>query len=63
MKSNTKKFKEKIISAYQTGQAEQALPADPDIARSIIPPGTATFRDFSTVAPDLPMFIPQNCVG
>ncbi|MBI3017620.1 MAG: 4Fe-4S dicluster domain-containing protein [Deltaproteobacteria bacterium] len=62
LKSNTKKFKEKIIPAYQTGQ-DQTLLADPDVARSILPPGTAIFRDFSTVAPDLPTFIPENCVG
>ncbi len=62
LKSDTKEFKEKIISAYQAGQ-EESLPADLDVARSIMPPATATFRDFSTVAPDLPTFIPEACVG
>src|SRR3989338_2071623 len=61
LKSN-KEFKEKILSAYQVG-ADHTLPADLDVARSIMPAGTATFRDFSTVAPDLPSFIPEKCVG
>jgi pyruvate ferredoxin oxidoreductase beta subunit len=55
-------FNEQVIGAY--GQGEGAvLPADTGIARSLIPPGTGVFRDFSHVAPALPQFIAEQCVA
>ena len=33
------------------------------MARSLIPAGTATLRDFSYIAPDIPEYIPENCTG
>jgi pyruvate/2-oxoacid:ferredoxin oxidoreductase beta subunit/Fe-S-cluster-containing hydrogenase component 2 len=55
-------FNEQVIGAY--GQGEGAvLPADTGIARSLIPPGTGVFRDFSHVAPALPQFIAERCVA
>jgi pyruvate/2-oxoacid:ferredoxin oxidoreductase beta subunit/Fe-S-cluster-containing hydrogenase component 2 len=55
-------FNEQVIGAY--GQGEGAvLPADTGIARSLIPPGTGVFRDFSHVAPALPQFIAEKCVA
>ncbi len=55
-------FNEQVIGAY--GQGEGAvLPADTGIARSLIPPGTGVFRDFSHVAPALPKFIADKCVA
>jgi pyruvate/2-oxoacid:ferredoxin oxidoreductase beta subunit/Pyruvate/2-oxoacid:ferredoxin oxidoreductase delta subunit len=55
-------FNERIIGAYQAGQ-EQALPADAGVARSLVPPGTGAFRDFSHVAPELPRFDAAHCVA
>jgi pyruvate/2-oxoacid:ferredoxin oxidoreductase beta subunit/Pyruvate/2-oxoacid:ferredoxin oxidoreductase delta subunit len=55
-------FNEQVIGAY--GQGEGAvLPADTGIARSLVPPGTGVFRDFSHVAPALPQFIADKCVA
>jgi pyruvate ferredoxin oxidoreductase beta subunit len=56
-------FNERIIRAYEEGTAEEELPADLSVARSLIPAGTATLRDFSYVAPEIPEYIPQNCTG
>ena len=33
------------------------------VARSLIPAGTATLRDFSYIAPEIPEYIPENCTG
>ena len=33
------------------------------MARSLVPAGTATLRDFSYIAPDIPEYIPDNCTG
>src|SRR5690606_8276832 len=48
---------------YEEGTAENGLPADDTVARSIIPAGTATLRDFSYVAPEIPEYVPENCTG
>jgi NAD-dependent dihydropyrimidine dehydrogenase PreA subunit len=56
-------FNERIIRGYEEGTAEEELPADLSIARSLIPAGTATLRDFSYVAPEIPEYIPENCTG
>ena len=56
-------FNERIIKGYEDGVAEKGLPADLSVARSIIPAGTATLRDFSYVAPEIPIYITENCTG
>ena len=55
-------FNEQVIGAYGSGR-EEALPADVGVARSLVPPGTAVFRDFSYVSPELPRFIAEQCVA
>jgi pyruvate ferredoxin oxidoreductase beta subunit len=57
------RFNEEVVGGYNTGTAEKGLPADLDVARSLIPAGTGVLRDFSYIAPDIPEFITQNCVG
>ena len=56
-------FNDRIIRGYEDGVAECGLPADLTLARSIIPAGTATLRDFSYIAPDIPEYKPSNCTG
>ena len=56
-------FNERIIRGYEEGYGEDELPADLSVARSLIPAGTATLRDFSYVAPEIPEYIPENCTG
>src|SRR6187401_2516500 len=56
-------FNERIIRGYEEGTAEKKLPADLSVARSLIPAGTATLRDFSYIAPDIPEYKPSNCTG
>jgi pyruvate/2-oxoacid:ferredoxin oxidoreductase beta subunit/NAD-dependent dihydropyrimidine dehydrogenase PreA subunit len=56
-------FNDRIIRAYEDGSAEKSLPADLSVARSLVPAGTATLRDFSYIAPDLPEYKQENCTG
>ncbi|HMP06652.1 MAG TPA: 4Fe-4S binding protein, partial [Lacipirellulaceae bacterium] len=56
-------FNERIIRGYEDGTGEGGLPADLSVARSLIPAGTATLRDFSYVAPEIPEYIQENCTG
>lgn len=56
-------FNNRTIRAYEDGSAEIGLPADLPLARSLIPAGTATLRDFSYIAPDIPEYIQENCTG
>src|SRR5579885_2304479 len=56
-------FNERVVGAYNNGTAEKGLEADDQVARSIIPAGTGALRDFSYIAPDIPEFIGENCVG
>ncbi|HRX82651.1 MAG TPA: 4Fe-4S binding protein, partial [Pirellulaceae bacterium] len=56
-------FNERIIRAYEDGTAEKDLPADLTVSRSLVPAGTATLRDFSYVAPEIPEYINDNCTG
>jgi pyruvate/2-oxoacid:ferredoxin oxidoreductase beta subunit/NAD-dependent dihydropyrimidine dehydrogenase PreA subunit len=51
------------MGAYATNTTDTALSADAGVARSIIPPGTAATRDFSHLAPQIPEFIADRCVG
>jgi len=56
-------FNERIVGAYNDGTAEEGLPADESVARSLIPAGTGALRDFSYIAPDIPEFTAENCVA
>jgi len=56
-------FNDRVVGAYNNGTAEKALTADDQVARSIIPGGTGALRDFSYIAPDIPLFVTENCVG
>src|SRR5689334_701255 len=56
-------FNERVVGAYNDGTAEKGLEADDQVARSIIPAATGALRDFSYIAPDIPLFISENCVG
>src|SRR5438132_10160422 len=56
-------FNERIIRGYEEGYGENELPADLSVARSLIPAGTASLRDFSYIAPEIPKYLPENCTG
>jgi pyruvate/2-oxoacid:ferredoxin oxidoreductase beta subunit/NAD-dependent dihydropyrimidine dehydrogenase PreA subunit len=56
-------FNRRIIGAYQEGTGSVELPADVGIGRSLVPPGTGALRDFSYIAPEIPEFIWEKCVG
>ena len=63
VRSYVEEFEDAIVPAYQRGRADAEWPADAGLARSIIPPGTAASRDFSHLAPLLPQFVAERCVG
>jgi pyruvate ferredoxin oxidoreductase beta subunit len=56
-------FDTTVVDAYRRGIADAELPSDEAAARSVIPPGTALTRDFSTLAPRIPEFLLEKCVG
>ena len=56
-------FNDLIVGAYNDGSAEMELEADVGVARSLIPAGTGSLRDFSYIAPDIPILDPDACVG
>ena len=56
-------FEKRIVGSYNEGHAPSTLPADVTHARSIIGPGSGRLRDFSYIAPEIPEFLPDNCVG
>ncbi|GAB4138507.1 MAG: hypothetical protein Tsb009_06710 [Planctomycetaceae bacterium] len=56
-------FNNRVIRSYEEGTAEKGLEADLSVARSLIPAGTATLRDFSYIAPEIPDYITENCTG
>lgn len=56
-------FNRRVIGAYQEGKGSVELPADVGIARSLVPAGTGALRDFSYIAPEIPRFISERCVG
>ena len=60
---NIADFNERVVGAYNNGTAEKDLEADDDVARSVIPAATGALRDFSYIAPDIPEFVVENCVG
>ena len=56
-------FNGSVIDAYRRGVADRELPSEIGVARSVIPPGTAATRDFSGLAPTIPEFLFDACVG
>ncbi len=56
-------FNERVVDLYEKGYGDIELEANLDSARSIIPPATGQLRDFSFIAPEIPEFISENCVG
>ncbi len=56
-------FNDRVIRAYEDGTGPQELPADAAVARSLVPAGTATLRNFSYIAPEIPAYIRDNCTG
>src|SRR5579884_2923718 len=56
-------FNERVIRGYEDGYGPQTLPADLALARSLVPAGTATLRDFSNIAPEIPEYISENCTA
>lgn len=60
---NVQDFNERIVGAYNDGSAELGLPADLSTLRSFIPAGTGLLRDFSYIAPEIPLLNSENCVG
>src|SRR4026208_445538 len=56
-------FNSRVVGAYEAGTAEKGLEADDQVAPSVVPAGTGAFRDFSSIAPDIPEFIAESCVG
>ena len=52
-----------MVGGYATGRGDRELPSDAAVARSVIPPGTAATRDFSGLAPRIPEFVSDACVG
>ena len=63
VRTYVEEFEDAIVPAYLRGRADADWPADAGLARSIIPPGTAANRDFSHLAPQLPQFVAERCVG
>ena len=56
-------FNRRVVAAYEDGSAEKDLEADLNLARSLIPAGTGALRNFSYIAPEIPEFITERCVG
>lgn len=53
---------EEVVDAYNKGSGSNQ-PADEFVAQSVLPAGTGGARDFSYIAPELPEFNSDNCVG
>lgn len=56
-------FQKQILDDYLKGKSDQATPANPLLARSLIPPLTATQRSFASIASEFPMYDPSKCVA
>ena len=55
-------FFDNVLVGYNKG-ADDELAADVNVARSIVPAGTGALRDFSYIAPEIPEFDSNMCVG
>ena len=55
-------FFERVVAGYNEGHDDDLDAAD-DLARSVIPAGTGAYRDFSYIAPEIPVFKHESCVG
>ncbi len=53
----------KVVEAYNQGIADAELPADLNVARSLIAPGTGVYRDFSYIAPEIPEYYSDKCTA
>jgi pyruvate ferredoxin oxidoreductase beta subunit len=53
---------QEVVDAYNKGGGS-SLVADEFVAQSVLPAGTGGTRDFSYIAPELPEFKAENCVG
>ncbi|HEY9687944.1 MAG TPA: thiamine pyrophosphate-dependent enzyme [Coleofasciculaceae cyanobacterium] len=53
---------EEVVDAYNKGSGSNQ-PADEFLAQSVLPAGTGGARDFSYIAPELPEYLSENCVG
>jgi len=62
LKGFVEDFNERVIGAYNAG-ADDDLPADIGVARSLVPAGTGVLRDFSYIAPQIPEYDQSSCVG
>jgi pyruvate-ferredoxin/flavodoxin oxidoreductase len=51
-----------VIGSYARGR-EAELEADPYVARSLMPPASAMRRSFRNLAPEIPAFLAEACVG
>ncbi len=58
-----KNFFNRVVPLYEQGTGDIELEADIDSARATIPAATGGPRDFSFIAPEIPEFIAENCVG
>ncbi len=56
-------FFDRVIAGYNEGGGPETLPADLDVARSLIPAGTGAYRNFSYISPQIPAFEKEACVG
>jgi len=56
-------FFDRVIAEYNEGTGPLSLEADVQMARSIVPAGTGAARDFSYLAPEVPEYNAENCVG
>src|SRR6184192_4497839 len=60
---DSKNFFDRVLPLYEKGVGDIELEADLDTARSVVPAGSGAPRDFSFIAPEIPEFIAENCVG
>ncbi|MBF0143242.1 MAG: 4Fe-4S binding protein [Magnetococcales bacterium] len=58
---NEKRGRE-VVEAYNAGAGSEQ-PCDPFVACAVVPAASGSYRDFSYIAPDLPEYIAENCVG
>ena len=56
-------FNSRVIEGYAADASADSLEADVYTARSIVPAATGSYRDFSYIGTEIPMYDPSNCVG